>query len=139
MSQVLPRDGNPSRTPADVGVAAATTVGLVAWNNRVAARPWHARHYVFANLVGTSALLTLARLRGVPAGELGLSSQRVAAGARAGATVGTPIMAFWAGVALSPYRARLRDARGAGWSARAVGDQAAVRVPLGTAVWEEVA
>ena len=126
-------------TPADVGVAAATTVGLVAWNNLVAARPWHARHYVFANLVGTVALLTVGRLRGVSAGELGLSSHRVAAGARAGAAVGAPIMAFWAAAVVSPYRAQLRDARLAGLSARAVGYHAAVRVPLGTAVWEEVA
>jgi len=126
-------------TRADVGVAAATAVGLVAWNNLVAARPWHARHYVFANLVGTAALLTLARLRGVSAGELGLSSQRVVAGARAGAAVGAPIMAMWAGAVVSPHRARLRDARLAGLSARTVGYHAAVRVPLGTAAWEEVA
>jgi uncharacterized protein len=126
-------------TPADVGVAAATAVGLVAWNNLVAARPWHARHYVFANLMGTAALLTLARLRGVSAGELGLSSQRVAAGARAGAAFGAPIMAMWAGTVVFPDRARLRDARLAGLSARTVGYHAAVRVPLGTAVWEEVA
>jgi membrane protease YdiL (CAAX protease family) len=126
-------------TPADVGVAAATAVGLVAWNNLVAARPWHASHYVFANLMGTAALLTLARLRGVSAGELGLSSQRVAAGARAGAAVGAPIMAIWAAVVVLPDRARLRDARLVGLSARTVGYHAAVRVPLGTAVWEEVA
>jgi uncharacterized protein len=139
VSRVLVQDGNPSRSPADAGVVAATAVGLVAWNNLVAARPWHARHYVLANLGSTAALLTLARLRGVPAGELGLSSQRVAAGARTGAAVGTPIMALWAGVVLSPHRALLRDARLAGLSARAIGYHAAVRVPLGTAVWEEVA
>ena len=126
-------------TPADVGVAAAAAVGLVVWNNVVAARPWHARHYVFANLVGTAALITLGRLRGVSAGELGLSSQRVVAGARAGAAVGAPIMAIWAAAVVLPDRARLRDARVAGLSARAVGYHAAVRVPLGTAVWEEVA
>jgi uncharacterized protein len=127
-------------TPADVGTAAATVVGLVAWNNLVAACAWHARHYVAANLVGTAAMLTVAHLRGVSARQLGLSSQGAVAGARAGTAVAGPITAMWALAVLSPsHRRRLRDARLVGMTTRKVAYHAAVRVPVGTVVWEEVA
>lgn len=127
-------------TPADVGVAAATVLGLVAWNNQVAAYAWHARHYVAGNLVGTAAMLTVARVRGVSARELGLSPQRAAAGARAGAAVAVPILAMWALAVLSPrHRRRLKDPRIVSMTARTVTYHAAVRVPLGTVVWEETA
>ena len=126
-------------TPADLGVAAATALGLVVWNNVFAARPWHARHYVLGNLMGTAALFTVAHQRGASAHELGLSSRRVAAGARAGVAVSAPIMVIWALAALPPNRGRIRDARLVGLTPRAIAYHAAVRVPLGTAVWEEMA
>lgn len=121
-------------------VAAATALGLVAWNNLLAAQRWHARHYVSANLIGTTALLAVAQLQGVSARELGLSSKRAAAGAREGAALGGLIMAMWVALVLSPNeRRRLRDARMVGMTPRAVTYHAAVRVPLGTVVWEETA
>jgi membrane protease YdiL (CAAX protease family) len=123
-----------------VRVAAAAVLGLVTWNNLVAAQAWHARHYVAGNLAGTTAMLSVAHLRGISARELGLSSHRAAAGARAGAQVAGLIVAMWVAAVLSPgQRPRLRDARVVGMTPRMVAYHAAVRVPLGTVVWEETA
>ncbi len=126
--------------PADATVAAVTALALVCWNNLVAAHGWHNRHYVSANLTGTAALLALARLRGVRARELGLSAERAVAGARLGAVVaGVVMVGFVAAVLWPNHRRLLRDARVAGMSERTVVYHAAVRVPLGTVVWEETA
>jgi uncharacterized protein len=125
---------------ADGAVATGTALALVLWNNLVAAHGWHNRHYVSANLTGTAALLALAQLRGVRARELGLSPERAAAGARLGAVVSGLVMVGLAAAALSPnHRRWLRDARVAGMSDQSVAYHVAVRVPLGTAVWEETA
>jgi uncharacterized protein len=126
--------------PADAAAAAATSLALVCWNNVVAAHGWHNRHYVSGNLAGTAALLALARLRGIKARELGLCLKRASAGARLGAVVSGMVLAGYAAVALSPnHRRWLSDARVAGMSNRSVVYHAAVRVPLGTVVWEEAA
>ncbi len=125
---------------ADAVVAAATALALVVWNNLVAARGWHNRHYVSGNLTATAALLAVARLRGVRARELGLSWDRAAAGARLGAALSGVVMVGFAAAALSPnHRRWLRDARVAEMSGRTVAYQAAVQVPLGTVLWEETA
>jgi membrane protease YdiL (CAAX protease family) len=120
--------------------AVATAAALVAWNTVVADRRWHRRHYVRANLAATLALLAVARLRGCRRDELGLSPARARAGLVAGAALGaTAAAALAAAAALPATRPLLRDARARGRSARAVAEHALVRVPLGTAVWEEVA
>jgi len=127
-------------SPADAAAAAATALALVGWNNLVAALDWHHRHYVPANLAGAAALLALARLRGIKPPELGLSLKRAGTGARVGTVVSAMVMAGLAAAALSPYHRRwLSDARMAGTSNRSVAYHAAVRVPLGTVVWEETA
>jgi membrane protease YdiL (CAAX protease family) len=126
--------------PADAAVAAATALALVYWNNLLAAHGWHNRHYVSANLTGTAALLALARLRGIRAHELGLAPQCAAAGARLGGVVSGMVVVGFAAAAFSPnHRRWLSDARVAGMSKRHVAYHAALRVPLGTAVWEETA
>ncbi|MGH3365647.1 MAG: CPBP family intramembrane glutamic endopeptidase [Nocardioidaceae bacterium] len=125
---------------ADVAAAAATALAVVGWNNVVAAQDWHHRHYVLGNLTSAAALLAVARLRGVRAHELGLSPQRAAAGARLGAVLSGMVMVGFAAVASSPnHRRWLRDERVARMSNRSVAYHAAVRVPLGTVVWEETA
>jgi membrane protease YdiL (CAAX protease family) len=126
--------------PTDAVVAAATALGLVCWNNLVAAHGWHNRHYVSGNLMGTAALLVVARLRGIRSCELGLSPERAAAGARLGGVASAMVIVGLAAAALSPsHRRWLRDARVAGMSHRSVAYHAAVRVPVGTVVWEETA
>lgn len=121
-------------------MVAATALGLLVWNNLVGAGGWHARHYVSANLTATATLLMVAGARGVSADELGLSPDKAAAGARRGLVISGLVTAALATAALSPrHRQWLEDARIAGMSNRAVAYHAAVRIPLGTVVWEETA
>lgn len=118
----------------------ATALGLLVWNNLVGAGRWHAHHYVSANLRATATLLMVARARGVRASELGLSPAQAVTGARRGAVVSGLVTAALATAALSPrHRHWLEDGRIAGMSKGEVAYHAAVRVPLGTVVWEETA
>ena len=134
------RQPGPQAAPGDTAVAVSTALALLVWNNLVAGSRSHARHYVGANLLGTAVLLAVARLRGIRACDLGMSPERIAAGGRGGAAAGGMVLAALATVALSPSRRPLlRDVRMAGMSGRAVAYHAAVRVPLGTVVWEETA
>jgi membrane protease YdiL (CAAX protease family) len=125
---------------ADAAAAAATAFGLLAWNNLLGASRWHNRHYVRGNLIGTAALLSIARMRGIRGRDLGLSPQRAGAGARWGAaTSGVVLVALTAAALPSGRGAWLRDARLAGMSGVGIAYHAGVRVPLGTVVWEETA
>ncbi len=121
-------------------MAGALVVGLPLFNTVVAAQPWHRRHYVAINLATTVGLLAAARACGLGADELGLSRESLRDGARVGTAVGAGLTALLAG-ALSAPRTRplLRDARIAELTLPEVAAQAAVRVPVGTALFEETA
>jgi membrane protease YdiL (CAAX protease family) len=121
-------------------LAAALAVGLSGYNNGVAGWRWHRRWYVPANVTATAMLLGLARCRGLSPGELGLTVARVRAGARLGGGLGAAVVCgLMVAVAVPPIRPWLRDNRVAQLGWRAVACQAAVRVPLGTVLWEETA
>jgi uncharacterized protein len=101
------------------------------------------RAYVARNLALVVLLLIIARLAGLTRGDLGVLAARVPAGVRWGlAAAGVVAMVLLAAVALAdvfpPIAALLGDAR-----AEAAGDglvyATLVRIPFGTALFEEVA
>lgn len=127
-------------TTRDDALAGALCVGLPLVNTVVAAHPWHRRHYVPANLAATAGLLALARALGYRPAELGLSRDALRDGARAGGMLAGALAAAL-GAALANPRTRplLRDARIAELTLPEVAAHATVRIPLGTAVFEETA
>jgi len=102
-------------------------------------RPWHNRWYARLNAAATGAALAAARGSGFTAGDIGIGRGRwlpgrLGSGLAAGATAG------WLLIAVLPAtRPLLDDKRVAGLDGRAVAYQALVRIPVGTALWEETA
>lgn len=124
----------------DAGFAAACCVSLALYNNVAGGQAWHRRWYPLVNAGAAAGLLTAAAGGGLRAGDLGLSRGNVAAGSRLGALAAAPVAAGWLAAAFMPaVRPLLRDARIDGASGRDATYQALVRIPVGTALWEETA
>jgi uncharacterized protein len=118
------------------------SAGLVAWSF-LANLGLGDLLYVPRNLALAAGLLLLARRWGLTAEELGLARRHLGSGTRwGGATVGVVALVIAAGVALAdvlgPVATLLADERAA-LSGTALAWAALVRIPLGTAVFEEVA
>jgi membrane protease YdiL (CAAX protease family) len=117
-------------TAALIGVAAA-------WNvlqNRVLPR-WT---YVAANVAGTAAALAVARRLGLSAAEIGVARENMGRGVRAGAALGSSlVVAVAAGVRSNRTRRLFADERAAGLTLQALAHETMVRIPLGTALFEE--
>ena len=119
----------------------ATTVALVAvtaaWNvlqNRILPR-WA---YVPANLVGTAGALALGSCLGLDETALGTSRERMIPGVTTGCLVGAPVAAAILGAERSPrMRPLFADERAAGVATGALAYETVVRIPLGTALFEE--
>ena len=128
----------PTRT--DVLTVVAVAAALTAWNNGVGATDWHERRYVPANLAGTAALLAIARSRGLRSADLGLEAGHLWAGARVGGALAATVGGVLGAALVSPSGRRLlHDERIARLTVRETAHHAALRVPVGTALWEEVA
>jgi uncharacterized protein len=121
------------------GAELAAAGALLAWNaavNRVVPSP----AYVPANLAAAGLSLAAARQAGVSAAELGLDRRRAGRGLRVGLAAAAPVVAVVAiGAALPATRRFLVEDRrattgGAGYALY----HTLVRIPLGTAVAEEV-
>ena len=121
------------------GAELAAAGALLAWNaavNRVVPSP----AYVPANLAVAGLSLAAARRAGVSAAELGLDRQRAGRGLRVGLAAAAPVVAVVAiGAALPATRRFLVGDRrattgGAGYALY----HTLVRIPLGTAVAEEI-
>jgi membrane protease YdiL (CAAX protease family) len=127
--------------------AAGTCAALTAYNNVLAARPWHRRWYVPANVCATGVALAAASASGLTAADLGLRSPRPrpAGPDRAGPQLAGPGLAAavtvgWAVLAAVPAaRPLLHDKRITALDGRTAAYQALVRIPLGTVLWEETA
>lgn len=121
--------------------AAALVALLIGWNNLLVVRlPGYPASYLPGNLAGTGLVLAAARLVGLSWAELGLARDHLRDGARwglAGAALvgGAYALAF----AVPVTRPLLADDRVAGLDAGAVAYHAALRIPVGTVLWEEVA
>lgn len=96
--------------------------------------------YVPVNLVAVAGLLFVARGIGLERRDLGLVPDRVGAGIRWGAAAGLVIAIVLAiGAAIPATRPLFDDARTAGIGPGLLAYRALVRIPLGTALLEEVA
>lgn len=125
-----------SRDPA---FAAGTCLALTAYNNLLGLHPWHDRWYTRLNAGATGAALAAASLSGLTAADIGIGRGRwlpgrLGCGLAAGAGAGWLLIA-----ALPATRPLLGDERIAGLDGRAVAHAALVRIPIGTALWEETA
>jgi membrane protease YdiL (CAAX protease family) len=95
--------------------------------------------HVPANLAAAATVVTLARQDGASFADLGLSRDSLGAGARVGFAVAAPIVAGIGLAARAPATGRyFNDARVLGASRRRAAYETAVRIPLGTALGEEL-
>jgi uncharacterized protein len=119
--------------------AVSATAVLAAYNNVVGRHGWHNRWYVPLNVSATGAVLAAAAASGLTTADLGLGPGSWRLG-RAGTGWVGAAAAGWVLVATVPAtRPVLGDKRSAGLDGRGVVYQAAVRIPIGTVLWEEVA
>jgi membrane protease YdiL (CAAX protease family) len=121
------------------GFAIAACAVLAAYNNVTGLNSGHERWYVRLNAGATGAALAAAMLSGLRPADLGLGRGswlpgRLGCGLAAGAGVGWLLIA-----AVPATRPLLGDQRAAGLSGRDVAYQALIRIPVGTALWEETA
>ena len=115
--------------------AGAATLGYSALLNRVLPPAMH----VPGNLTAGVALATGARQLGASVTDLGLAPQNAGRGARIGALVGVPIAGAIAAAAARPSTQPLfADSRVRRLSIGRARYEAAVRIPLGTALGEEL-
>jgi membrane protease YdiL (CAAX protease family) len=123
------------RRPDAAATAAAATLAYNAVVNRVVPRRWH----VPANLAAAGALVAFARHAGASDHDLGLDRTRLARGVRIGIAVATPVAGVVAILATHPTtRSLFADDRFARGGARTARYEALVRIPLATALAEEV-
>lgn len=123
----------------DLVFALSAGTALGAYNNLVSLHPWHQRRYVLVNLTATGALLAAAAASGLAPTDLGLGRGwwrpgRLAAGLAASTAAGWMLIA-----AVPATRVVLADRRVTSFAPRAVAYEAAVRIPAGTVLWEEIA
>ena len=125
--------------PGDKAFALASCAVLAAYNNVLGVHPWHNRRYVRVNLCATGTALAAATASGLTPADLGLGRGRWLPGRPAVRLAGA-VAAGWLLIAVVPAtRPLLGDKRITSLDARAVAYQALIRIPVGTALWEEVA
>jgi CAAX protease family protein len=125
--------------PGDKAFALACCAVLAAYNNVLGVHPWHNRRYVRVNLCATAVALAAAALSGLTPADLGLGRGRWLPG-RPGYRLAATVAAGWLLIAAVPAaRPLLDDKRITSLDAREAAYQALVRIPVGTALWEEVA
>jgi uncharacterized protein len=122
-------------------LSVAVGIALTAWNNLVHLHPaiggWA---YIPANSGFAAVLVLVARRAGLGWDELGLDRERVRSGVVLGAAwVGIVAAALLVALAVPALRPLLEDGRFADRSSSGIVWHALVRVPLGTALLEEVA
>jgi membrane protease YdiL (CAAX protease family) len=123
----------------DTGFAIASCAVLAVYNNVSGQRPWRSRWYVPANACATGAALSAAAASGLTAADVGLGRGRWLPG-RLASGLAAAVATGWLLIAVVPAtRPLLGDKRITSLEGRAVAYQAAVRIPIGTVLWEEVA
>jgi len=119
--------------------AVAFGLFLVFYNNVIGAQDWHRRWYTPVNASVAAASLALAAASGLTAEDLGLGRGRWLPG-RLGSLLAATTAAGWLTAAAMPAaRPVLDDKRISGLDGRGLAYQTLVRIPVGTAAWEEVA
>ena len=112
---------------------------LVVYNNVIGAQGWHSRWYTPVNASAAAASLAVAAASGLTAEDLGLGRGRWLPG-RLGSLLAAATAAGWLAAAAVPSaRPVLDDNRISGLDGRGVAYQTLIRIPVGTAAWEEIA
>src|SRR5690348_12339452 len=125
--------------PEDKAFALACCAVLAAYNNVLGVHPWHNRRYVRVNLCATGIALAAAARSDLTPADLGLGRGRWLPG-RTGYRLAATVAAGWLLIAVVPAaRPLLGDQRIASLDGRAAAYQALIRIPVGTALWEEIA
>jgi membrane protease YdiL (CAAX protease family) len=123
----------------DQRVAVAYGAALVVYNNVIGAQGWHRRWYTPVNAGAAAASLAVAAASGLTAEDLGLGRGRRLPG-RLGSLLAAATAAGWLVAAAVPSaRPVLDDKRISGLDGRDVAYQTLIRIPVGTAAWEEIA
>jgi membrane protease YdiL (CAAX protease family) len=126
-------------TRRDQRVAVAYCAALVMYNNVIGAQDWHRRWYTPVNAGAAAASLAVAAASGLTAEDLGLGRGRWLPG-RLGSLLAAATAAGWLAAAAVPSaRPVLDDKRISGLDGRGVAYQTLIRIPIGTAAWEEIA
>jgi membrane protease YdiL (CAAX protease family) len=129
-----------ARLHRDITLAVTWSAALTGWNNLAGRQAWHQRWYPLANLGATGTALAGAAASGLTADDLGLGRERLGAGLRWAAVPSAALVAGWIIVAAVPAsRPALADQRITSLTWPQVAYQVAVRIPVGTVLWEEVA
>ena len=129
----------PSETGREPAFAVAVAAVLTAYNNVVGSSRWHDRWYVPLNACATSATLAAAAASGLTSADIGLGPGSWRLGRAGLAWVGATAAAWLLIATVPATRPILGDKRSAGLDGRGVAYQAAVRIPVGTVLWEEIA
>ena len=123
----------------DAGFAITTSGILAAYNNVLGRQPWHDRWYAPINACATGVALSAAAASGLSAADLGIGRGAWRLGGPGSLWAGAAAAGWLLVAALPGTRHVLADKRVAGLDGRAVAYQAAVRIPVGTVLWEEIA
>jgi len=130
---------NASSLPRFLDARELAALGVVFGANAVVHRVLPGATHVPANLLAAGGVLALAATAGVSVAELGLDPHRVGAGARAGAIAGAAIgAAVGAAIAVPATRGHFVDRRVGDVDRRRARYELLVRIPLGTALAEEL-
>jgi membrane protease YdiL (CAAX protease family) len=130
---------SPAERPRERAFAVTAAAVLAVYNNAVGRHEWHNRWYVPLNACATGAVLAAAGASGLTRADVGFGPGSWWPG-RTGTRWAGAAAVGWLLVATVPAtRPVLRDKRSAGLDGRGVAYQAAVRIPIGTVLWEEVA
>jgi uncharacterized protein len=125
--------------PGDKAFAIAACSVLAAYNNVISLHPWHYRRYLALNACATGLALSAAAASGLTAADIGLGRRGWSPG-RPGAGLAAAVAAGWVLVAVVPAaRPLFGDKRIESVEGQAIAYQAAVRIPVGTVLWEETA
>jgi len=119
--------------------AIAAGAVLAAYNNALGRHDWHDRWYVPLNACATGAALWAGAASGLTAADMGTGRGCWRLGRPAAQWAGAA-GAVWLLLAIVPAtRPLFGDKRSASLDGREVAYRAAVRIPVGTVLWEEVA
>jgi membrane protease YdiL (CAAX protease family) len=125
--------------PRDIGFAIAACAALGTYNNVINKHPWHHQRYRALNAAATGAALAAAAASGLTAADMGFGREEWPPG-RLGTRLAAAAAGGWVLVAAVPAtRPVLGDKRISSLDGRAIAYQAAVRIPIGTVLWEETA